>query len=287
MSLDNSTFVTGFVLTGLVIQADLQVILILSFLFFYIVTLVANLSIIIIAISDHTLHIPMYAFLGNLAFVDICFSSVVVPKMLTDFMSQKKMISFWGCMLQIHFFHFLGSTEAILFSVMSFDRYVAIAQPLKYSTIMSYNVCLCLGSCSWVIGFFHALVHTIMTARLPFCGPNIVQHFFCDVKPMLNLACTDVSLNLKLLAIVTGAIATSTLTLTILSYVFISKFLLKIKTSQGRKRALSTCSGHLTLVALFYGTAIFTYATKGSLDEDRTAAIIFTVITPALNPIIY
>ncbi|XP_075139593.1 olfactory receptor 12D1-like [Leptodactylus fuscus] len=295
MNLNNSTSVTEFFLAGLEIEDFLQVTLVLSFLLLYLLTLAANLSIMIITISDLTLHTPMYFFLWNLAFLDICCSSVVVPKMLTNLMSQKKMISFYGCMLQVHFFHFLGSTEGILFSVMAYDRFVAIAHPLRYSTIMNKSVCYGLASSSWVIGFCHASVHSIMTSRLPFCGSNVVnkglwKHFFCDVKPLLNLACTDVSLNFHLLARVTGTLAITTLMLTILSYVFIGKYLLKIKTSQGRKRAVSTCSAHFTVVTLQYGTAIFTYAQphkKDSLDQDRAAAIMFTVITPALNPIIY
>ncbi|XP_069805671.1 olfactory receptor 12D2-like [Dendropsophus ebraccatus] len=290
MSFQNGTLVTDFVLTGLAIQLDFVKIIFSCFLLIYIINLIANFSIMFISMLDLTLHTPMYFFLWNLAFLDICYSSVVVPKMLTDLMSQKKLISFWGCILQVHFFHFLGSTEVILFSVMSYDRYVAIAHPLRYSTIMSYDVCLCLAFCSWVTGFLHALLHTVLTARLPFCGPNIVKHFFCDIKPMLKLACTDVSFNLRLITQVTGTLTTTTLLLTLLSYIFISRFLLKIKTSQGRKRALSTCSAHLCVVLLQYGTAVFTYirpSTKDSLEQDRTAAVLFTVFTPALNPIIY
>ncbi|XP_073422769.1 olfactory receptor 12D1-like [Dendrobates tinctorius] len=289
MNVDNCTSVTHFALAGLEVQGDLQVILYLSFLLMYIIALTANLSIIIIPIFNPTLHTPMYFFLYNLALLDICYSSVVVPKMLANFMSQK-MISFHSCMLQVHFFHFLGGTEVVLFSAMSYDRYVAIAHPLRYTTIMSHNVCFALASCSWVIGFFHGSVHSVMTARLPFCGPNIVKHFFCDIKPLLSLASADVSLNFKLLITVTGTLAITTLMLTILFYVLISKFLIKIKTSQGRKRALSTCSGHFTVVTLQYGTAIFTYmrpSSEVSLDQDRSAAIMFSVITPALNPIIY
>ncbi|XP_071970207.1 olfactory receptor 12D1-like [Engystomops pustulosus] len=289
MNVYNCTSVTYFVLDGLGVEQNLRVILFLGIFCIYTITLLANLSIMIIPVFDASLHTPMYFFLYNLAVLDIFYSSVVVPKMLTDLVSQKKTISFYGCMLQVHFFHFFGSTEIILFSIMSYDRYVAIAQPLRYTTIMSTNVCCGLAACSWVIGFFHALTHFIMTARLPYCGPNIVRHFFCDVKPMLNLASTDVSLNFKLLVAVTGTICTTTLSLTILFYVFISKFLIKIKTSQGRRRALSTCSGHFTVVTLQYGTAIFTYMrpTTESLDQDRAAAIMFSVITPALNPIIY
>ncbi|KAM3920429.1 olfactory receptor 12D3-like [Leptodactylus fuscus] len=290
MILQNYTLVTDFVLVGLVIQDKFVEIIFSCFFLFYIINLIANFSIMVIAMLDVKLHTPMYFFLWNVALLDICCSSVVVPKMLTDLMSQIKTISFCGCILQGHFFHFLGSTEVLFFSAMSFDRYVAIAHPLRYSTIMSPNVCLCLASCSWVIGFLHSLLHTIMTVRLPFCGPNTIKHFFCDIKPVLELACADTSLNLKLITRVTGTFAVTTLILTILSYICISRFLLKIKTSDGRKRALSTCSAHLCVVSLQYGTAIFTYvrpSTKYSLDQDKAAAILFTVFTPALNPIIY
>ncbi|KAG8549668.1 hypothetical protein GDO81_020222 [Engystomops pustulosus] len=290
MNKDNSTSVTDFVLSGLGNKDDLQLLIFFIFLILYIITLVANLTIMIISVTDASLHTPMYFFLYNVAFLDICYSSVVVPKMLTDLMSQNKMISFYGCILQIHCFHFFGSTEAILFTVMSYDRFVAIAQPLRYTTIMSFDVCCGLAACSWVVGFFHALIHSIMTAKLPYCGPNVVQHFYCDVKPVVNLACTDVSFNLKLLVRVTGTLTSVTLMLIILSYIFISKYLLKIKTSQGRRRALSTCSGHFTVVTLQYGTALFIYmrpSTKDSLDQDRAAAIMFSAITPAFNPIIY
>ncbi|XP_069805672.1 olfactory receptor 12D1-like [Dendropsophus ebraccatus] len=289
MSFNNSTSVSDFYLAGLGIQDDLRILFFIIFLVLYIITLAANLAIMIVAISDPTLHTPMYYFLGILAFLDICYSSVVVPKMLIDLIAQQK-ISFWGCMLQIHCFHFFGSTEGVLFSVMSYDRYVAIAHPLRYSTIMSYKVCLCLVLCCWVIGFSHSFLQTIMTARLPFCGPNIVKHFFCDVKPVIDLACTDVTLNINLLTRVTGTVASSTLMLTLLFYGLISRYLFKIKTWQGRRRALSTCSAHFIVVSLQYGTAIFTYAqpaTKNSLDQERAAAIMFTVITPALNPLIY
>ncbi|XP_075137192.1 olfactory receptor 12D1-like [Leptodactylus fuscus] len=290
MDEDNYTSVTYFVFDGLGIQDNLQVILFVIFLLLYIIDLLANMSIMLIPIFNTILHTPMYYFLWNLAFLDICYSSVVVPKMLTDLISQKKVISFYGCILQVHCFHFFGSTEAVLFSVMSYDRFVAIAHPLRYSTIMNYKVCYGLTLCCLVIGFCHASVHSIMTSRLPFCGPNVVKHFYCDVKPVLDLACTDVTLNFNLLIGITGTITIITLTLNIISYIFIGKFLLKIKTSEGRKRALSTCSGHFTVITLQYGTCLFTYLrpnTKGSLDQERAAAIMFTVITPTLNPIIY
>ncbi|XP_069625570.1 olfactory receptor 12D1-like [Ranitomeya imitator] len=290
MQLANYTSISEFVLLGLTDLRKLQVIFFIFFLMFYIINLVGNLSIMVITVINTSLHTPMYYFLWHLSFLDICYSSVVVPRMLRDFLALEKTISFAGCISQMHFFHFLGSTEVMLLTAMSYDRYVAIGNPLRYSTIMNTRVCRCLSFSSWITGYFHSLLHTVMTVKLPFCGPNLVKHFFCDIKPVLKLACTDTSLNLKLLTRVTGTLATSTLLLTLLSYVFIMKFLLKIQTTEGRKRAFSTCSAHLTVVFLLYGTAIFTYlrpSTQDSLDQDRAAAVLFTVITPALNPIIY
>ncbi|KAM4663609.1 olfactory receptor 12D1-like [Discoglossus pictus] len=290
MESKNHTSVQTFVLLGLTDIVNLQITLFGMFLLFYFVNIIGNIAIMVIIIFDPSLHTPMYFFLWNLAFLDICYSSVAVPKMLADFLSTDKTISFGGCISQIHFFHFLGSTEVMLLTAMSYDRYVAIGNPLRYSITMNPKVCLTLSLGSWVTGFFHSLLHTVLAAKLPFCGPNVVNHFFCDIKPVLKLACTDTSLNFKLLTRVTGTLATTTLLLTLLSYLFISKFLLNIRTSEGRKRAFSTCTAHLTVVFLLYGTAIFTYlrpSTQDSLDQDRAAAVLFTVITPALNPIIY
>ncbi|XP_073493261.1 olfactory receptor 12D1-like [Phyllobates terribilis] len=290
MELSNYTSISEFALLGLTDLRKLQVIFFIFFLMFYIINLIGNLSIMIITVIDTSLHSPMYYFLWHLSILDICYSSVAVPRMLRDFLASEKTISFAGCISQVHFFHFLGSTEVMLLTAMSYDRYVAIGNPLRYSTIMNTRVCRCLSFSSWITGYFHSLLHTVMTAKLPFCGPNLVKHFFCDIKPVLKLACTDTSLNLKLLTRVTGTLATTTLLLTLLSYVFIIKFLLKIRTSEGRKRAFSTCSAHLIVVFLLYGTAIFTYirpSTQDSLDQDRAAAVLFTVVTPALNPIIY
>ncbi|KAM3920435.1 olfactory receptor 12D1-like [Leptodactylus fuscus] len=286
----NQTSVNDFVLLGLTDLVDIQLSLFAIFLMFYMVTVSGNLSIMVITQIDRSLHTPMYFFLWNLSFIDLCFSSVAVPKMLHDFLVLKKTISFGGCISQIQFFHSLGSAEVMLLTMMSFDRYVAIGMPLRYLQIMSSKVCMTLALFSWVAGFFHALIHTILTAKLPFCGPNVVNHFFCDVKPVLKLACTDTTLNLNLLIRITGTLATTSFVLTFLSYVCISRFLLRIKTALGRKNALSTCSAHLTVVFLLYGTAIFTYlrtSSEHALDQDRVIAVLFTVVTPALNPVIY
>ncbi|XP_075186691.1 olfactory receptor 12D2-like [Anomaloglossus baeobatrachus] len=286
----NQTSVGEFVLVGFTIVKELQGIFFCLFSLFFLLNLTGNISILWFVSFDSSLHTPMYFFLGNLSFFDISFSSVAVPKMLCDFFSHQKTISFAGCIAQMHFFHFLGSSEVTLLTVMSYDRLVAISNPLRYSVIMNRKLCVCLVIGSYTTGFLHSLLHTLLTAKLPFCGPNKVNHFFCDVKPVLILACTDISLNLKLLTLVTGYLATTSFLLTLFPYILISKFLLKIQTIEGRKRAFSTCSSHLMVVSLLFGTAMFTYLGPSSqdiLDHDRAAAVLFTMITPALNPVIY
>ncbi|KAG8449771.1 hypothetical protein GDO86_016431 [Hymenochirus boettgeri] len=244
----------------------------------------------VIIIYDSYLHNPMYFFLWNLSILDLCISSVVVPKMLFDFLSTSRTISIAGCFSQIFFFHFFGSTEAVLVSVMSYDRYMAIGNPLRYVSIMTPKVCLHLALTTWAIGFFHSLLHTVMTSKLLFCGHNLVEHFFCDIRPVLNLSCTDITLNLKLLTLVTGNLVLATFLLTLLSYILIIKCLIKIKTTEGRKHAFSTCSAHLTVVLLQYGSVIFSYgrsSSGASLDQDRAAGVIIAAFIPTLNPIIY
>lgn len=286
----NWTLVDGFVLLGLTEDPSLQRILFITFLITYALNLLGNASIILLVILEQTLRTPMYFFLGNLSFFDICFSSVTVPKMLQNLLTQQKVISVTACLAQMHFFHFLGSSEVLLLTAMSYDRYVAICKPLHYCGIMNRRMCVLFALGSWVTGFLHSLMHTLFTAQLSFCGPNRVNHFFCDIKPLLKLACADTTLNTYLLAIVTGSLVMISFFLTLLSYMFIGSALLGISSSTGRLRAFSTCASHLTVVVLLYGTAIFTYVrpiTEESLHVDRIAAIFFTVVTPMLNPFIY
>ncbi|XP_063295454.1 olfactory receptor 12D1-like [Pelobates fuscus] len=286
----NQTSVTEFTLLGLTDMAELEIVFFPVCFLFFLLNLSGNLFILVFTISNPNFHTPMYFFLGNLSIFDMCFSSVVVPKMLFDFLTPTKTISFEGCICQMHFFHFFGSSEATLLTIMSYDRYLAIGSPLHYSHIMTNKVCRLLVFLCWVIGFLHSLLHTVLTAVLPFCGPNLVNHFFCDIKPVLILACTDISLNMKLLTMITGILATSSFLLTLIPYILIGRLLYKIKTTEGRKRAYSTCSAHFTVVLLYYGTAVFTYIRPTqieSLNQDRAAAVLFTVITPALNPIVY
>ncbi|XP_044127271.1 olfactory receptor 12D2-like [Bufo gargarizans] len=286
----NETFVTEFILLGLTDLPELRVVLFIMFLIFYLFSLVGNLSIVTVVISENVLHTPMYFLLGNLSFLDLIYATAIVPKMLSGLIMEDKKISFQGCILQLYMFHFLGSTEAMLLASMSYDRYVAICNPLRYHILMAREVCLQLALTSWLIGSLYSLSHTIMTSRLPFCKMNKITHFCCDIKPLLKLACIDTHLNESLVNIITGSVGLGTFVLIIISYTFIATHLQNISSEQGRSKAFSTCSSHLTVVLLFFGTAFCTYlrpVTKDSLEQDRITAVLFTVITPALNPIIY
>ena len=220
----NQTSVTEFLLLPVTDIQVLQPVLFVVFLAIYIVNLAANGAILRVVISDPRLHSPMYFFLGNLSCLDICYSTVTLPKMLENFLSTHKTISFLGCISQLHFFHFLGSTESMLLAVMGFDRFVAICKPLHYTLIMNPQVCIQMAVTVWIIGFFHALLHSVMTSRLNFCGSNHI-HFFCDVKPLLELACGNVELNEWLLNTVTGTIAMGSFFLTFLRYFYIIIYL--------------------------------------------------------------
>ncbi|XP_046959283.1 olfactory receptor 12D2-like [Lynx rufus] len=287
----NETSVTAFLLLGVTDIQALQPYLFVVFLAIYMVSVVGNGAVLLVVVSDPRLHLPMYFFLGNLSCLDICYSTVTLPKMLENFFSTHKAISFLGCISQLHFFHFLGSTEAMLLAVMAFDRFVAICRPLHYSVIMNYQLCTRMAVTVWTIGFFHALLHSMMTSRLNFCGSHQIHHFFCDVKPLLELACGNTELNQWLLNTVTGTIAMGPFFLTLLSYfsIIISLFS-KTHSCSALRKALSTCASHFMVVILLYAPVIFTYIspTSGSsMDQDQVAAIMYTVVTPMLNPLIY
>ncbi|XP_030172897.1 olfactory receptor 12D2-like [Lynx canadensis] len=287
----NQTSATAFLLLGVTDIQALQPYLFVVFLAIYMVSVVGNGAVLLVVVSDPRLHLPMYFFLGNLSCLDICYSTVTMPRMLENFFSTHKAISFLGCISQLHFFHFLGSTEAMLLAVMAFDRFVAICRPLHYSVIMNYQLCTQMAVTVWTIGFFHALLHSMMTSRLNFCGSHQIHHFFCDVKPLLELACGNTELNQWLLNTVTGTIAMGPFFLTLLSYfsIIISLFS-KTHSCSALHKALSTCASHFMVVILFYAPVIFIYIspTSGSsMDQDQVAAIMYTVVTPMLNPLIY
>ena len=287
----NQTSVTEFLLLGVTDIQELQPLLFVLFLAIYLVIVAGNGSILMVVISEPRLHSPMYFFLGNLSCLDICYSTVTLPKMLGNFLSSHKAISFWGCISQLHFFHFLGSTEALLLAVMAFDRFVAICKPLRYTLIMNPRVCTQMAVTVWIIGFFHALLHSVMTSHLHFCGSNYIHHFFCDIKPLLKLACGNIELNQWLLNTVTGTIAMGPFFLTLLSYGYIITHLsFKTHSCSMLHKALSTCASHFMVVVLLYAPVIFTYihpASSSSMDQDWIIAIMYSVVTPVLNPLIY
>uniref|UniRef100_A0A8C3WC25 G-protein coupled receptors family 1 profile domain-containing protein n=1 Tax=Catagonus wagneri TaxID=51154 RepID=A0A8C3WC25_9CETA len=287
----NQTSVTEFLLLGVTDIQGLQPFLFVLFLAIYFVIVAGNGAILMVVVSDPRLHSPMYFFLGNLSCLDICYSTVTLPKMLENSLSSNKTISFLGCISQLHFFHFLGSTEAMLLAVMAFDHFVAICKPLHYTLIMNHQVCTQMAVTVWITGFFHALLHSIMTSRLNFCGSNHIHHFFCDIKPLLELACGNIELNQWLLNTVTGTIAMGPFFLTLFSYFYIIIYLFfKTLSCSMLHKALSTCASHFMVVVLFFAPVVFTYTcpTSGnSMDQDRIIAIMYSVVTPVLNPLIY
>ncbi|CAO2636337.1 Olfactory receptor 5V1 [Lemmus lemmus] len=288
--MSNQTSVTEFLLLGVTDIQEPQPFLFAIFFTIYFVNLTGNGAILTIIISDPRLHSPMYFFLGNLACLDICYSTVTVPKMLENFLSTSKAISFLGCITQLHFFHFLGTTESLLLAVMAFDRFVAICKPLHYSVIMIRQLCILMAITIWTIAFLHALLHSVMTSRLRFCGSNHIHHFFCDVKPLLELACGNNFIKELTFFSFGIFIGWTPFLCIILSYLSIISNILRIQSSEGRHKAFSTCASHLLIVLLYYGSAIFTYVrpiSSYSLEKDRLISVLYSVVTPMLNPVIY
>ncbi|XP_003421028.2 olfactory receptor 6E1-like [Loxodonta africana] len=290
-AMGNSTTVTEFILLGLSDACDLQMLLFLGFLLTYLLTLLGNLLIVVITLMDRRLHTAMYYFLHNLAVLEISLTSVIFPKMLNNILTGRKTISLPGCFLQSFLYFFLGTTEFYLLAVMSFDRYVAICNPLRYATIMSKRVCVQLVLCSWMTGFLLIIVPGSILFQQPFCGPNIINHFFCDNFPILELICADTSL-IELLGFIAANFSLlGTLSVTATCYGHILHTILCITSAKERQKAFSTCSSHIIVVSLFYGSCIFMYVRsgKGGQGEDRNkvVALLNTVVTPMVNPFIY
>ncbi|XP_051848239.1 olfactory receptor 13D1-like [Antechinus flavipes] len=289
MEKGNDTVVTEFFLVGLSNYPALQMLLYVLCLLMYLVILLGNSVLIIISILDPCLHNPMYFFLGNLSFLDICYTSSSIPKMLINFMSERKSISFIGCALQMVISLGLGCTECILLSVMAFDRYVAICNPLRYTIIMNKGLCVQMAAWTWTIGLLNSFAHTMLAMMMPFCG-NIIDHLTCEILALLKLICGDVSLNVFIIMVGSIFFLIMPLILIFFSYIFILSTILRINSREGRRKAFSTCSAHLTVVILFYGSALFMYMkpqTKDTKLFDELFGLSYWVITPMLNPIIY
>ncbi|KAM4663623.1 olfactory receptor 5AP2-like [Discoglossus pictus] len=290
MTSRNQTTDTDFILIGLSINPKVKMILFVIFSFIYTTTLTGNSLLIVLTRIVHDLHTPMYMFICNLSLLDVTFTSVTVPKMLVGLLLEHSYISYNGCFTQLYFFHFLGSAECFLLSIMGYDRYVAICNPLRYPQIMSHKKCVQLAASCWITGFFYSFVHTLFTASLSFCSSREVNHFHCDMPPLLKLSCTDTTNNMIVILGLGGLAAGASFLLTLISYIYIISTILQIRSADGRNKAFSTCASHLTVVSIFYGTIIFMYLrpkSSYSLEHDKMLGVFYNVITPMLNPIIY
>ncbi|XP_069484952.1 olfactory receptor 5AP2-like [Ambystoma mexicanum] len=286
----NWTTVKEFILLGLTDEPSLKIPLFVVFLLVYIITFLGNIGIITLIRISPRLHTSMYFLLSNLSFVDLCYSSVITPNMLTNFLLEDRSISVNGCVTQLFSFVFLGSTEVYLLTVMAYDRYIAICNPLLYSVIMNTRKCTCLVAAAYFAAFLNAMIHTCCTFMLSFCGSNKIIHFYCDVPPLLKLSCSDTSINDVVLVLFAGGSIVVSLVIVVTSYFHIVSAILKIHSSEGRQRAFSTCSSHFVCVILFFGTLVFMYLRPSStfiMDQDRVASVFYTSIIPMLNPIIY
>ncbi|XP_046319879.1 olfactory receptor 5L1-like [Marmota monax] len=286
----NCTTMTEFILLGLSDVPDLRVLLPLMFLLIYGVTVLANLGMIALIQLSSRLDTPMYFFLSHLSFVDFCYSTTIVPKMLANVFSKDKAISFLGCFVQLYFFCTCVVTEVFLLAVMAYDRFLAICNPLLYMVTMSQKLRMGLVSSCYLCGMVCSLIHLCLALEIPSYTSNVVDHFFCDLPPILSLACSDVSVNELMVLIVPTGNEVITITIILTSYLFILITILKMRSAEGRHKAFSTCASHLTVLVVFHGTILFIYCQPSlghSRDADKVATVFYTVVIPMLNPLIY
>ncbi|KAM5329777.1 olfactory receptor 1J2-like [Glossophaga mutica] len=290
MRKDNHSCVSEFLLLGLPIQPEHQGMVFALFLGMYLTTVLGNLLIILLIRLDSRLHTPMYFFLSHLAFTDISFSSVTVPKMFMDMHAKYKSIPYAGCISQMYFFIFFTDLESFLITSMAYDRYVAICHPLHYATIMKEELCALLVAVSWILSCASALSHTLLLAQLSFCADNTVPHFFCDLGALLKLSCSDTFLNELVMFTVGVVVITVPFICILVSYGYIGATILRVPSAKGVYKALSTCGSHLSVVSLYYGAIFgqYLFPTLSSfIDKDIIVALMYTVVTPMLNPFIY
>ncbi|KAG3285301.1 olfactory receptor 4X2-like [Ictidomys tridecemlineatus] len=278
---------TEFIFLGLSPSPEVQRICFVIFLLLYVAIVLGNSLIVLTVLTSRSLGSPMYFFLSYLSFVEICYSSTTAPKLLSDLLAERKSIPWWGCLVQFFFLHFFAGTEIFLLTLMAYDRYVAICKPLNYTTIMNQQVCMVLVGMAWVGGFVHSLSQILLVFQLPFCGPNVIDHYFCDVLPLLQLACSDTLLIGLLIVANGGTLSVVSFVVLLVSYVVILLHL-RTRSSEGRRKALSTCGSHITVVMLFFVPCVFIYLRPSTtLPADKMVAVFYTVVTPLLNPVIY
>ncbi|XP_069888129.1 olfactory receptor 4X2-like [Dipodomys merriami] len=279
--------VTEFIFLGLSSNQKVERVCFVIFLLLYTAVVLGNLLIMLTVATSRSLGSPMYFFLCHLSFVEICYSSNIAPKLISDLLVQRKVIALGGCMAQVFFLHLFGGAEILLLIVMAYDRYVAICRPLHYTSIMNRKVCAVLVGIAWLVGFVHSFAQILLIFHLPFCGPNIIDHYFCDILPLLKLACVDTYLIGLLIVSNGGTLNVVSFAVLLASYVVIL-WHLRTQSAEGRLKALSTCGSHLTVVILFFAPCFFIYLRPSSTTPmDKLVAVFYTVITPLLNPIIY
>ncbi|NXF41149.1 O1052 protein, partial [Nyctibius bracteatus] len=290
MAEQNHTSVAEFILQGLSDQAEMKAALFVLFLLICTTTLLGNVGIIVLIQGDPRLHTSVYFFLGSFSVVDIFFSSVIAPRTLVNFLTERNTISFSGCMGQAFFYIVFVTTECFLLAAMAYDRYVAICNPLLYSSVMTRRLCMWLVVGSYIGGVLNSIIQMTFITRLSSCSSNVINHFFCDVPPLLALSCASTYINKMILFSLAGVSELSTISTILVSYIFISFAILRIRSAEGRQKAASNCASHLTAVTMLYGTTIFTYlhpSSSYSLNTDKVVSIFYTVVIPMLNPLIY
>ncbi|XP_005406236.2 PREDICTED: olfactory receptor 7A10-like [Chinchilla lanigera] len=286
----NDTQISEFILLGVSEDQELQPILFGLFLCIYLTTVIGNMLIILATISDSHLHTPMYFFLSNLSFVDICFTSTTVPKMLVNIHTQRKVITYEGCIAQMHFFVLFVGLDIFLLTVMAYDRYVAICHPLHYTVIMNARLCVLLVLLSWIVNIFHAILQSLMVLHLSFCAELEIPHFFCELNQVVHRACSDTFLNDVVMYFTTVIMACCPLAGILYSYSKIVSMIRTISSAQGRYKAFSTCASHLSVVSLFYCTSLGVYLSSAVIQNSHStaaASVMYSVVTPMLNPFIY
>ncbi|XP_074825958.1 olfactory receptor 5AP2-like [Natator depressus] len=290
MQWKNQTSITKFILLGFRNMNEVQILLFVLFLVIYIVTLAGNLLIVMLVVADQQLHTPMYFFLGNLSFLDTCYTSVIAPRLLSGFLAEDRTMSFGDCITQLFFFSALACTECFLLAVMAYDRYLAICDPLSYNVIMNLRFCLQLVSASWITGFSVSALAVGMVPQLSFCGPNEINNFFCDMEELLKLSCTKSRLAEMIILVSCSLVSLVPLLFIVMSYILILSATLQIASSAGRQKAFSTCASHLLVVSLYYGTIVIMYVSPSAEQSPafhKALSIMYTVVTSMFNPIIY